>query len=325
VARDAERNHRLRAAGSRCRAICSQLRAAAELRDAGAVVYFVDEHDGRVSLSSKPVEVGPMLRQHLFGKRETVVCTSATLCGDAGSFQFLRRQLGVPDEAAELQVGSPFDHSRCLVVVPEMPEANSRDFARSAGRLLVDVVRQAGGRTLALFTSWRVLEVAHRELIGARLPFAVLRQGEAPRAYLLRRFAEDESSVLLGVESFWAGVDVPGRACSVVFMDKLPFPHGDDPVMSAVMEANPDGWFFDESLPRAVVQFRQGFGRLLRRETDYGVVVCGDRRITAKPYGRRFLRALPAGVVFGEDVAEVGPFLAEHVDSLPGETRAAVR
>ena len=124
---------------------------------------------------------------------------------------------------------------------------------------------------------------------------------------LTKQFREETSSVLLGSESFWAGVDVPGESLSCVVIDRLPFPTPDDPVVDAIAERD-DRWFFNYAVPRAIIQFKQGFGRLVRSETDRGVVVVLDRRIVEKGYGRSFLAALPKTRI-GDDVDDVADFL----------------
>ena len=145
---------------------------------------------------------------------------------------------------------------------------------------------------LALFTSYRVLNVAYDRLMASNLPFKVLRQGDIPRSQLIAEFKADETSVLLGTESFWAGIDVPGPALSTLLIDKLPLTSPTDPLFDAV-SANDKRAFFTYSIPRAVIQIRQGFGRLIRTKDDKGIVIICDRRILDKPYGKQFLRALP--------------------------------
>jgi ATP-dependent DNA helicase DinG len=123
----------------------------------------------------------------------------------------------------------------------------------------------------------------------------LLKQGQEPRTKLVQRFKDDTTSVLLGLESFWAGVDVPGESCSVVIIDRLPFPTPDDPVLDVLSSADRD-WFFKYSIPRAMIAFKQGVGRLVRSHECHGVVVCLDKRLASKRYGKEFLRSLPPGV-----------------------------
>jgi len=151
-----------------------------------------------------------------------------------------------------------------------------------------------------------------------------MRQGEAPRTQLVRDFRADVSSVLLGTESFWTGIDVPGDACAIVMIDKLPFAPPDDPLLDAQQERNPRGWFRDHAIPRAVVRFRQGAGRLLRTTTDRGVIAVCDPRVMGKGYGRAFLTALPEmRIVRSLDAAAAflttqGPSMATGPSEEPG-------
>jgi ATP-dependent DNA helicase DinG len=309
-----KRKEQLRKCASRCEGIVSAVTAAmSDPAGDDDRVYFVDRQGDRVALASKAIDVSGRLRAELFEAESvgSVTCTSATLRVGA-SFEFFSGEVGVAEshDVEELVAESPFDfREQCLLVVPrDAPDPKLDVQHREAARLFVEACRQAGGRTLGLFTSYRSLTVAH-ELASARLPYRVMRQGEAPRHELVRRFREDKTSVLLGAESFWSGVDVPGEALSCVVMDRLPFPNPSDPVMDALAERDDDS-FRNQSLPRATTMFRQGFGRLIRASTDRGAVVCLDSRLLDKPYGKLFLKCLPAGVRMSRDLADVGRFLA---------------
>jgi ATP-dependent DNA helicase DinG len=170
-------------------------------------------------------------------------------------------------------------------------------FAEVVAEVVDKTVRAARGRTLALFTSYRVLDVAYLYLMQQRdLPYRILKQGDMPRTKLIDEFRRDVSSVLLGTTSFWEGIDVQGESLSAVVIDRLPFEHPDDPVFEAICERNPRGWFMQYSLPKSIIEFRQGFGRLIRSRTDRGAIVVCDRRIVDKPYGVKYVRSLPEGV-----------------------------
>lgn len=295
--------------------ILENLRQAMSPRDHDRHVFFLEEDDKtRITVKSKLVCPGDVLETTLFdhtptwrgadgeichGHRTTVIATSATLATNGTSFDFVANELGVPKGYGELVAQSPFDwSSQCLFIVPAgLPEPNSDEFKHAVAATVERAVLLAGGRTLALFTSRRVLEHTYDTINGTcrRNGIRLLRQGDAPRTKLIAEFKEDVSSVLLGTESFWAGVDVPGEACSVVIIDRLPFPTPDDPVLD-VMSASDDAWFFKYSVPRAMIAFKQGFGRLIRARSDRGVVICLDSRITSKRYGKDFLRSLPAGI-----------------------------
>lgn len=277
------------------------------------VVYYVEENErGGCVLKSKPIDVAPWLAKELFGQFGTVVLTSATLAtgsGGGGNFGFVKKELGLV-ESAELVAESPFSFEKnVLLIVPKtmcMPDDRER-FPDAVAEHVAQAANAANGRTLGLFTSYKNLEASYRRLGGFR--HRVLKQGDAPRMRLVGQFKEDVSSVLLGVESFWAGVDVPGESLSCVVIDRLPFPTPDDPIVDAISERD-DRWFFNYAVPRALIQLKQGFGRLIRTTTDRGVVIVLDRRLVEKPYGRSFLAALPR-VKMSDRVEDAAAFLKE--------------
>jgi ATP-dependent DNA helicase DinG len=253
-------------------------------------VYFIEDDNGRIALCSKPVHVAEMLRDRLFNVTSSVSVTSATLAA-RGSFEYIAKDLGA--EAAQTLIApSPFSwHDQALLITPQdLPEPSDPKFVLEAARKFAQTIELARGRTLGLFTSYKGLNAAHERAV--RTGYRILRQGDMPRTQLIEEFKRDVNSVLLGVESFWAGVDVPGESLSCVFIDKLPFTTPDDPVMDALTERNKD-WFMKYSVPRAIISFKQGFGRLIRTTTDKGVVVLCDRRVTTKFYGKHFIDSLP--------------------------------
>ena len=279
-------------------------------------VFFLDEDEkARLSVASKLVHAGDALEPGLFekhsawltpnrsiqrGNRVTVVATSATLATNGTSFDYIAAELGVPSgKYHELVAQSPFDWPKqCLFICPsDMPEPNAPEFKEAVARTIEKTILYAGGRTLCLFTSRRVLEHTYDAIVGTctKQGIALLKQGQEPRTKLVQRFKDDTRSVLLGLESFWAGVDVPGESCSVVVIDRLPFPTPDDPVLDVLSAADRD-WFFKYSIPRAMIAFKQGVGRLVRSHECHGVVVCLDKRLASKRYGKEFLRSLPPGV-----------------------------
>jgi ATP-dependent DNA helicase DinG len=259
-----------------------------------------------------PLDVGELLAQQLFSTR-TVVATSATLAV-GGSFDIPARRLGLqppgdsevaPDDRPSpacwrgLDVGSPFDFRRqgMLYVPRRFPVpagATALDHAAAVIDELVALIDAAGGRTLALFTTTRAVAAA-AEALRSRLDHPILVQGEAPPRMLVRRFAEDESSCLFATTSFWQGVDVPGAACSLVVIDKLPFPRPDDPLAVARREAADEAGdgFTEVYVARAAVLLAQGVGRLIRTQTDRGVVAVLDPRLVARRYGAVILASLP--------------------------------
>jgi len=230
----------------------------------------------------------------------------------AGDFSHLAARLGL-DAHAQLCEGSPFDWAtQALCYLPaNMPEPSSRDFGRTLLAVLQPVLAASGGRAFLLFASHRALREAAAALEGAEWPLFV--QGSAPRAQLLERFRASGNGVLLGTASFREGVDVVGPALSVVVIDKLPFAAPDDPVFEARLAAirraggNP---FMDEQLPQAVIALKQGAGRLIRSESDRGVLVLCDPRLTSKRYGEVFLESLPP-MPATRDIEDVQRFFAE--------------
>ena len=258
----------------------------------GDNVYFIeeDEEKRRVALCSKPISVAGELREKLFGSGKAVAITSATLAA-GGNFDFVAGELGV-DKPKTLVAQSPFFWGKQAVLITpkDVPEPNDPLFTQVAAEMCARTVELARGRTLGLFTSYRGLDAAHAAVL--KTGYRVFRQGDLPRTKLIEEFKKDVNSVLLGTESFWAGVDVPGEALSCVFIDKLPFTPVGDPVLDALQERDRN-CFFKYQVPRAVIAFKQGFGRLIRTTADRGVVVILDRRITTKGYGMMFIGSLP--------------------------------
>jgi DNA polymerase-3 subunit epsilon/ATP-dependent DNA helicase DinG len=279
-------------------------------------IYWAEVYRERISLHAAPLHVGPLIERHIFDTKETVVMTSATL-QTAGpgwdgrpSFDYLKQRLHA-DHTKELAVGSPFDYKNStLVYLPtDMPEPKQPGYQRYVEGAIVDVATALGGRTMALFTSYSQLKTT-LEAIEAPLGKAgidILAQTEgASRQQLLAQFkVEDSRSVLLGTRSFWEGVDVPGPALQAVVIVKFPFDVPSDPIFSARSETF-ESSFFEYSIPEAVLRFRQGFGRLIRRQDDEGVVIVLDKRILSKRYGQSFLEALPECTILRQRTDRIG-------------------
>jgi ATP-dependent DNA helicase DinG len=269
--------------------------AAGQLRTAGtrSAVYATADRALRVS----PLAVGPQLADGLFGE-VTVIATSATLTL-GGSFRHTARELGLPWPAegwTSLDVGSPFDYPRQgqLYIADDLPDPGKASVAWQAAvdDLCAQLVEAAGGRTLALFSSTAAAARA-ATAVREKTDFPVLLQGEDTAGALTHRFAADARTCLFGTRSFWQGIDVVGSACQLVILDRIPFPHVDDPLMKARLAAAGAHGFMDVTLPPAAVLLAQGAGRLIRSTTDRGVVVVLDPRLATARYGEVLLRTLP--------------------------------
>ena len=256
-----------------------------------------------------PVDVSGLLRESLWESETTAILVSATL-----DPRFVRRRLGL-DDARELALPSPYDYrEQALVYVPgRLPEPRSPGYYDRLADEIVALCRLSAGRALVLTSSYRALDELV-ERCANRLQFPVLRQGEAPRERLLERFRDDVDSILFATSTFWQGVDIQGESLSLLVIDKLPFAAPGDPLVEARCEriAREGGdWFGEYALPAAVLQLRQGFGRLIRGHGDEGVVAILDPRLHTRAYGRRFLEALPPAPVVAELSAVAGFFGAQ--------------
>jgi ATP-dependent DNA helicase DinG len=246
-------------------------------------------------LNLTPLNVAPAFRNCLDSLQCAWIFTSATLAvGD--SFGHFAGQLGL-DDARTLKLDSPFDYQKnALLYLPgNMPEPGDRRYVDAVIACARDILQSSAGRAFLLFTSHAALRSAAAQLEDT-LEYPLLVQGKAPRRELLEQFRELGNAVLLGTSSFWEGVDVRGAALSCVIIDKLPFGSPGDPVLQARIEAlreqggNP---FMEYQLPRAVINLKQGVGRLIRDRDDRGVLVLCDPRLRSKAYGRIFLKSLP--------------------------------
>ena len=264
-----------------------------------------------------PVDVSAELRKRLWVEGPTAILVSATLTtGDDATF--VRRRLGL-DHARELVVGSPFDfREQALLYVPRtMPDPRSDGYTERVADEVVSLLSLSRGRALVLTSSYRALDVLRTRVRG-RVPYEVLVQGDAPRERLLERFRAEIGSVLLATSTFWQGVDVRGESLSLLVIDKLPFSAPGDPLHEArceAVEAAGGDWFRDFALPSAMLQLRQGFGRLIRSHDDCGVVAILDPRLRTRPYGRAFLAALPSCPLVDDPEAVAAFFGAEILET----------
>ncbi len=275
-----------------------ELRAAFELvleSHERNMVYWWERRGRGVFLQATPIDVSALLRERLFEQVETVILTSATLAV-GGTFDFLKRRLGVQNSKERI-LDSHFDYaSQALLYTPlHLPDPRQPDFARLAAEEVVQLLKATRGRAFVLFTSYAQMRDVY-ERVRPRLRYPLLMQGSMPRTELLDRFRKTPHAVLFGTSSFWQGVDVQGEQLSAVLIDRLPFAVPTDPVTAArIRQINEEGGnaFTDYQVPQAVITLKQGFGRLIRSESDRGVLVMLDHRMMRKPYGRVFLESLP--------------------------------
>ena len=239
--------------------------------------------------------MGHLLSDQLFGKKECVVLTSATMATD-GAFRYMRGRLGL-EEAQELWVGSPFDYkANTLLFVPsDIPEPGKPGYQRALEQGLIALARATKGRVLVLLTSHSAVRATYQAITGVLESegIPVLGHGiDGQPRQLVERFKNTPQSVLMGTSSLWEGIDVVGDALSVVVIAKLPFAVPSDPIFAARSESFEDP-FSEYAVPQTVLKFKQGFGRLIRSKTDRGVVAVLDRRVISKGYGKSFLESLP--------------------------------
>lgn len=257
----------------------------------------------RATLACAPVDVAPILKEHLFDSGVSVVMTSATLTTGKGSFAHAVERLGASD-AGTLALGSPFDHAQQseLHADATLPDPRHPAHIEALAERVCEHLADTDGGAFVLCTSFSTMhalvQAASSTLERAGYPVWVHGR-DGSREHILEQFRKDERSVLFGTASFWQGVDVRGRGLRNVIITRLPFEPPDRPLTQARLEqiqARGGNPFMDDSLPRAVIKFKQGFGRLIRSATDHGRVVVLDPRILTARYGRLFIDALPEGV-----------------------------
>ncbi len=292
-------------------------------------VYWAEGRGRGVALRAAPISVAEALREKLYGSVDTLIFTSATLRA-GNSFGYFCRRLGLLDEEGEavhpltqLAVPSSFDYAQqaALYLPTHLPEPNETGFAVSVAAEVLSLTEVTGGRAFVLFTSLRNMEAVHA-LLQDRLPWPVLKQGDAPKHRLLEAFRA-APSVLFATSSFWEGVDVPGEALSLVVMDKLPFASPGHPLTAARMEqlaAQGEEPFSAYQLPEAALALRQGFGRLIRSRADRGIVALLDVRVSRRAYGRLLVQSLPPARRF-RSLAPLAQWFASAAGSGPGEEK----
>ena len=250
-----------------------------------------------------PIEVGPTLKENVFNRLKSIVACSATMTVN-NSFDHFRSRVGLKPLPQNIQTHegmypSPFDYPKqaFLGLPTDLPQPADKDFIPACARFINEAIRCSGGGVFVLCTSYFMLrklaEIANQQL-GDQ--FRIFHQGQMGRFQLLERFLNTPNSVLFGADSFWEGVSVQGENLRMVIIPRLPFRVPTEPVEQArheLMEAKGKNPFTEYSLPQAALKLRQGFGRLIRTQTDRGAVLILDPRSNQKWYGRIFLRSLP--------------------------------
>ena len=263
-------------------------------------VLWVEAFSQSVQLHRTPLSIAPIFSKQREGPPRAWIFTSATLAVKQ-DFSHYTSQLGLTGETA-ISLPSPFNYEQqALLYCPTiLPQPNSPDYTDAVIDAALPVIEAAGGRTFFLCTTLRAVkktaERLREEFERRKLPYPLFIQGEIGRTELLTQFRKAGNAVLIGSQSFWEGVDVPGDALSVVIIDKLPFAPPDDPVLAARiadMEKRGLNGFMHHQLPEAIINLKQGAGRLIRNESDRGVLMICDPRLLSKPYGRRIWQSLP--------------------------------
>jgi len=268
-------------------------------------VYWIEcsrnKKVNRVSINAAPINIGRILNDRLFSNHKGTILTSATLSIDKDSFKYLKERLGV-GRSSELKLGSSFDYANQVrvYIAKDMPLPSSvTEYAQAVAERIKRYLGLTNGSAFVLFTSYSLMNIVYEELEDYlnEKGFNVLRQGAGlARSRMLSRFKKEAGSVLFGVDSFWQGIDVQGKALSNVIITKLPFAVPDHPIIEARIEdiqKRGGDAFLEYNLPEAVLRFKQGFGRLIRSRQDTGIIAILDSRIINKSYGRQFLNSIP--------------------------------
>ena len=311
----AERSEGLKLCRERAQDLAQTIARWREAKD-DSFVRWIEVFGQSLQLHATPLSIADIFRKQVTETSRSWVFTSATLSVN-GDFKHYCGELGL-DDAPTATWPSPFDFEKqALLYVPKaMPNPNTREYTTAVVKAALPVLMASEGRAFLLFTSLRAMreacELVREEFKARGLDYPVLLQGEGSRTELLDRFRTLGNAVLVASQSFWEGVDVRGEALSVVVIDRLPFSPPDDPVLAArIDKMNREGRnaFMEYQVPQAVMTLKQGAGRLIRDETDRGVLMICDPRLVDKPYGKRIWRSLPP-MKRTREIAEVEGFFS---------------
>ncbi|MCW5605331.1 MAG: ATP-dependent DNA helicase, partial [Burkholderiales bacterium] len=322
----AERAEGLEKCAERAAMLLDQIGRWREGADPNAV-RWIEVYSHTLQLNATPLLIAEIFQKQVTDHVRAWIFTSATLSVNR-DFGHYAGEMGLT-EAQTANWESPFDfQNQALLYAPRgLPDPNTRDYTRAVVAAALPVIEASGGRAFMLFTSLRAMREGH-ELLADEFrahgrEFPLLMQGEGSRTELLERFRRLGNAVLVGSQSFWEGVDVRGQALSLVVIDRLPFAAPDDPVLSArIDKLNREGRnaFMEYQLPQAVITLKQGAGRLIRDETDRGVLMICDPRLVTKAYGKRIVASLPP-MKRTRDEAEVLRFFGVQVESTADKSR----
>ena len=270
-----------------------------------------------LSIQAQPITVDRNLQDEIFAKKKSVILTSATLTV-SGSFNYFLSEIGLTDQGVrQLQLTSPFDYnevSRLFVPtdVPEIQQVQNEEYIESISSHLIGVAQATKGRMLILFTSYDMLRKTYELMKESGLleEYVLMAQGitSGSRTRLTKNFQRFDKAILFGTSSFWEGVDIPGEDLSCLAMVRLPFSPPDEPVNQAksdILKAQGKNPFSSHSLPEAIIRFKQGVGRLIRRSSDRGIVIVYDRRVMTTRYGKAFLQSIPSMEIKEGDLIEL--------------------
>ncbi|MDH7479548.1 MAG: helicase C-terminal domain-containing protein, partial [Syntrophomonadaceae bacterium] len=298
-------------------------------------VYWIEleeRHPGQIAtFKSSPVDVGEFLNAYLFTPKKTVILTSATLTVE-NSFSYFMERVGLSfsnDRISTMQLDSPFTFEKQVMLcvlrgLPDPTQVGDLEYAAAVAPVIIDLVKTARGRTLVLFTSNKLLRETYFQIKDSleQEDIVVMAQNiDGGQSRLLEEFRETPQSVILGSSGLWEGIDIPGEALSCVVIVRLPFSTPNLPLAEARIESlqrQKRNAFYSYSMPQAIIRLKQGFGRLIRTQNDRGVVVILDSRVIDRPYGRRFLHALPINQHLRGELPDIKKRIANWLENRSG-------